>query len=94
MTLFRTGARVSEIVGNKQYQGLKVDDIREDKIRLFGKGKKERWVPVTQDYLNVLLSYVAAKNIKGRIFNMSVTNAWMILQKYEKTINRHINPHI
>lgn len=94
MTLFRTGARVSEIVGNKQYQGLKVDDIREDKIRLFGKGKKERWVPVTQDYLNVLLSYVAAKNIKGKIFNMSVTNAWMILQKYEKTINRHINPHI
>jgi len=94
MTLFRTGGRVSEIVGNKQYPGLKVDDIREDKVRLYGKGKKERWVPVTQDFLNVILSYIAAGNIKGKVFNMTTTNAWVILQKYEKVINRHLNPHV
>lgn len=38
--LYATGARVSEAIG------LNVDDLAEDTVRLFGKGRKQRIVPV------------------------------------------------
>ena len=55
-TMFNTGARVQEIVG------LSVEDLHVQappQVRLFGKGRKERWCPLWPQTANLLQSLVA-----------------------------------
>ncbi|WP_165214736.1 site-specific tyrosine recombinase XerD [Schaalia sp. ZJ1691] len=105
--LYATGARVSEVVS------LAVDDIDLNDelsvVRLFGKGRKERLVPMGHYAREALGAYLvrsrpilAAKghssgvlflNLRGRA--LSRQSAWEIIQRYAAAagIDRDISPH-
>ncbi len=97
--LYSTGIRVSELVG------LNVDDVDfiGNIIKVLGKGKKERIVPIGDQALNVLKAYVDQRKVnnkfifvnKGgtRLSDRSVRN---IINKYilEQSMAQHVTPHM
>lgn len=105
--LYATGARVSEVVD------LDVDDVDLDAdfpvVRLFGKGRKERLVPVGRPARSALEAYsVRARpllaqsgtgtpalflNTRGR--RMSRQSAWESIQRAADAANlsAHVSPH-
>jgi tyrosine recombinase XerC len=97
--LYSTGIRVSELVG------LNVDDVDfiGNIIKVMGKGKKERIVPIGDQALNALKEYMdgckAANKFvfanKGgtRLSDRSVRN---IINKYilEQAMAQHVTPHM
>ena len=103
-TIYATGMRVSELVN------LKVNniDFNECVIRVFGKGSKERIVPINEksrvaletyirDYRNFLLKsktseYVFINNFGNKI---SRQGFFKIIKKVcnENGINKHVSPH-
>ena len=102
--LYSTGARISEMID------VRIGDIffGEQIVRLFGKGRKERYVPISktatklcEDYLNngraKLLQY-HQNNIMflNRFGNkLSRMGCWKIIDKYasEAGIKTHVSPH-
>jgi tyrosine recombinase XerC len=60
---YSTGMRLSELSG----LGLSSIDFKDEVIRVMGKGKKERIIPVGAEALSVLKSYLSQRNlyIKG-----------------------------
>jgi integrase/recombinase XerD len=105
--LYGTGARISEAIG------LMVDDVNLDReapsIQLFGKGRKERVVPVGSYAVDALEAYlvrgrpVLAGNGRGnaalflnqRGNPLSRQSAWAVLQEAaaRARIDTHISPH-
>jgi len=103
--LYATGARISEVVS------LSIDDFDRDNgvVRLFGKGSKERLVPVGRYALAALDAYLVQSRpilgLKGTgspaIFlntlgrPLSRQSAWAVLQGAAKRANlsEHISPH-
>ncbi|MCF2706513.1 site-specific tyrosine recombinase XerD [Arcanobacterium haemolyticum] len=103
--LYGTGARISEAVG------LAIDDIDTDArtIRLFGKGRKERILPLGAYALEALDAYIVrgrpelAKHGRGTaalFLNtlgrpLSRQSAWHILQEaaHRAGITAHVSPH-
>lgn len=103
--LYATGARISEVVS------LSIDDFDRDNgvVRLFGKGAKERIVPVGRYALAALDAYLVQSRpilgLKGTgspaIFlntlgrPLSRQSAWAVLQGAAKRANlsEHISPH-
>jgi tyrosine recombinase XerC len=97
--LYSTGIRVSELVG------LDVDDVDfiGNIIKVMGKGKKERMVPVGDKALNALKEYMDGRkadnkyifvNKNGtRLSDRSVRN---IINKYilEQAMAQHVTPHM
>ncbi|MBF0570237.1 MAG: tyrosine recombinase XerC [Candidatus Omnitrophica bacterium] len=97
--LYSTGIRVSELVG------LNVDDVDffSNIIKVMGKGKKERVVPIGDQALNVLKVYLDGRkadnkfvfaNKNGtRLSDRSVRN---IINKYilEQAMAQHVTPHM
>ncbi|AIE82254.1 site-specific tyrosine recombinase XerD [Actinotignum schaalii] len=103
--LYGTGARISEALG------LTADDIDTDTatIRLFGKGRKERVVPLGRYALEALDAYttrarpeLAARgegvtklflNTRGRA--LSRQSAWLIIRQAAEHagITAHVSPH-
>ncbi len=97
--LYSTGIRVSELVG------LNVDDVDfiSNLIKVMGKGKKERIVPIGDKALNVLKEYLDGckadnkfifVNKNGtRLSDRSVRN---IINKYilEQAMAQHVTPHM
>ncbi len=97
--LYSTGIRVSELVG------LNVDDVDffGNIIKVMGKGKKERMVPVGDQALTVLKEYLDTRKAdnkfvfanKGgtRLSDRSVRN---IINKYilQKALSQHVTPHM
>jgi len=59
--LFGTGIRRSELLHICDYD----IDFNQRTIRIFGKGSKERLVPITTTLINSLLNYIKLKNDKG-----------------------------
>lgn len=51
-TLFTSGIRVSELIN------MKVSDIMDSGVMIFGKGKKERFVPLQQKSIDILWRYI------------------------------------
>lgn len=98
-TLYSAGIRVSELVG------LDIDnvDFISNIIKVRGKGKKERLVPVGDTALEVIRQYLQARQHKSpalflnkngtRLTARSVCN---ITHKYIKltSANRNISPHV
>lgn len=101
---YGAGLRVSEWIG------IGVQDLRLDEgvIRVFGKGSKERIVPIGRTALGAVALYVrelrprlekgggAGKlflNARGR--PMSRMGAWKVLQKYvaQAGVKKHVTPH-
>ncbi|MBN1481052.1 site-specific tyrosine recombinase XerD [candidate division KSB1 bacterium] len=104
-TAYATGVRVSELVG------LKLQDIfwQDEFIRVFGKGGKERLVPVGETALDWIRLYIqgprvrlAALGLSGDLIflnrfgkKISRQSVWIHLKKYalEAGISKVISPH-
>jgi integrase/recombinase XerD len=104
-TMYACGLRVSEAIDLKNSNVLVNDEV----IRVFGKGSKERIVPIAKSALEWIKLYrdnsrsVLAKpfsedylflNWRGR--KLSRMGIWDIISKYSKLakISKHIHPHI
>ena len=89
--LFYTGVRVSELVSIKKENVL----WNEGLIRVYGKGGKERFVPVPQFLLEELKKY--SERISGdRLFPLSTRQVERIVKKVaEKSgIKKKVTPHV
>lgn len=98
-TLYSTGIRVSELVG------MDIDsvDFIGNIIRVMGKGRKERLVPIGDTALEALTKYIETRkhdsnalflNKNGtRLGTRSVGN---IINKYilQEAVNQHVTPHM
>lgn len=102
---YATGARVSELVS------LKINDIfwQDEFVRVFGKGSKQRLVPIgktalnwTSDYINGPRRHLAALGLAGDVIflnrfgkRLSRQSVWIHLKKYalEAGITKFISPH-
>ena len=103
--MYATGLRVSELI-NLEVSNV---DLDEGFVRCFGKGNKERIVPIGEvalKYLKIYLTYYRDSLKKKRICNklflnnhgdgMTRQGFFKILKKIadEKGINRNITPHM
>ena len=80
MLAYGSGLRISEVAS------LKVSDIigKEHKIRVIGKGNKERYVPLPKFTLKLLQSYYFRNKDK-------ITNDYLFPSIYKKRVNTHIS---
>jgi len=98
-TLYSTGIRVSELVG----LNLESVDGIGNVIRVMGKGRKERIVPIGDQAVEAIQRYCAARKVKTsalflnkagqRLTGRSVCN---IINKYiqRESISQHVSPHM
>lgn len=104
-TLYACGLRVSELTG------LALSDYfpEEEMIRAFGKGSKERYIPVGSSAINAINLYLKETRpilnkgnaggvmfLNGRGKKLSRMGVWKIIQKYVSGagISRRVYPHI
>lgn len=99
-TLYATGIRVSELCG------INSSDIKEDCIRIMGKGKKERLVPVGSKAQDAIAYYLSSfrSNIhkEGALFTtekgkrISRVHVFLLIKKYSKQagIEKNVFPHL
>lgn len=103
--MYSSGLRVSELVNLK----LSDIDFENGYVRCFGKGKKERMVPIGEialDYLKIYIKEYRNSMLKGyyteNIFlnnhgkNMTRQGFFLIIKKIadEKKIDKNITPHM
>jgi len=99
-TLYSTGIRASELIG------INRDDINHDDhlIRIRGKGRKERIVPVGAKALSAIAAYVERKNAAGAVQaiftgptgnRLTARTVQRILQNYRKKLGliQKASPH-
>jgi tyrosine recombinase XerC len=97
--LYSTGIRVGELVN------LKLDDINfvDEVIKVRGKGKKERIVPIGKPALNCLIEYIEKRPNKKEKFlflnkygkKLTERSVERLVKKYSKIsgINKNVTPH-
>ena len=103
--MYSSGLRVSELIDLK----LSNINLEESYVRCFGKGKKERIVPIGEiamDYLKIYINEYRDSMLKGyyteNIFlnnhgkNMTRQGFFLIIKKIakEKKIDKNITPHM
>ncbi len=103
-TLYATGLRVSELVNLVLHQF----NLEQGLIKIMGKGNKERLVPLGEEAISWLQSYLKEARpllVKGRVTDamfpsnrgraMSRQTFWHSLKRYAATanINKSISPH-
>ncbi len=104
--LYASGLRVTELINLK----LINLSMEEQLVRIFGKGNKERIVPVSPKTLNWIGEYINCSRqrlakkgkSKGILFlnnrgsKITRMSIWNILQKYAKIaeINKNVSPHV
>jgi integrase/recombinase XerD len=104
-TLYATGIRVSELIGLKQHNVL----FEEGLVRVFGKGSKERLVPIGTIALDAITKYQRALRsvlAKGKMANdtlflsrrgKGLTRAmiWTLVKEYthRAKIGKEVHPH-
>jgi integrase/recombinase XerD len=89
--LFYTGVRVSELVR------IRKNDIifEEGFTKVYGKGGKERIVPVPNDLLNEIKEYIEKNNL-DTLFPLSTRQVERIIKETAKKagINKRVTPHV
>jgi integrase/recombinase XerD len=89
--LFYTGVRVSELIK------IKKNDIifEEGFVKVYGKGGKERIVPIPKELLNELRDYINKINTEN-IFPLSSRQVERIIKNVAKKagINKKVTPHV
>lgn len=104
-TLYATGMRVSELTGLKQSNVLEEQQL----VRVFGKGSKERLVPIGEPALEWIAEYkrrirsqlAQSKKTNDAVFlnargtPLSRVSVWSIVVEYTKRagIKKEIHPH-
>jgi len=103
-TLYATGMRVSEII-NFRYEHILFE---ENLVRIFGKGAKERLVPIgtiarnwIREYYNTERTRISKPTTDSTLFlnlrgsKLSRMGVWKIIQKHVKAarIQKHVSPH-
>jgi len=104
-TLYACGIRVSEMI-NLQLSDL---FLQEEIIRVFGKGSKERIVPIGSSAINWITEYLKRSRpllekkmksenylfLNNRGTKLSRMGAWKIVDRYVKDagINKEVHPH-
>ncbi|MBS0634633.1 MAG: site-specific tyrosine recombinase XerD [Verrucomicrobia bacterium] len=100
--LYATGIRVSELCN------LSIYDVDDDQVRVFGKGSKERIVPISARAVAAIDSYLAkvrdlhANEEEKRLFlslkgkPIDRTSVWKLIKAYAKKANitKNIFPHM
>jgi tyrosine recombinase XerC len=98
-TLYSTGIRVSELVG------LDIDDVDfiSNIIRVMGKGRKERLVPIGDKALGAIQYYIDHRKQKVNVLflnknstRLSTRGVSNIVNKYvtQQAIAQHVTPHM
>ena len=101
--LYSCGLRVSELVN------LKINDIdiNSKYLRCFGKGSKERIIPIGKVAINAINKYLPERELLEKKYNqkykillinnkghsISRQDAYNFIHKLGKVINKHISPH-
>jgi tyrosine recombinase XerC len=96
--LYSTGIRVSELVG------LNLDSVDGigNIIRVMGKGRKERMVPIGEKALEAIQQYCAARKVQTNVLflnkagkRLTTRSICNIINKYiaRESINQHVSPH-
>jgi integrase/recombinase XerC len=103
-TLYGGGIRISELVS----LDMADVDLKKGYIRVFGKGRKERIVPIgskacgaIREYLNKMQEARCKRQDKNALFlnirggRLTSRSGWNIVDKYARrgAIKRHISPH-
>lgn len=99
--LYDSAIRVSEITK------LKVNDLKLDNnpsVQVFGKGRKYRNIPITEDTKNLLIRYIELEKLNNFNYlfrgnkNSECTTKMVthIVEKYSKksNINKNVHPHV
>ncbi len=98
-TLYSTGIRVSELVG------LNIDqvDLISNIVRVMGKGKKERLVPIGSKAVDAIKHYLDTRKKKSNVLFLNKNGTRIttravcdITHKYIKLVseNKHVSPHV
>ncbi len=103
-TLYATGLRVSELVSLRTHDV----DLQLGALKAFGKGKKQRFIPIGRAACEILEQYLKLSRptilkdrvsdglfVTGRGKTMTRQGFWKILKKYtlKAGINKNISPH-
>ena len=98
-TLYSSGIRVSELVG----LNLEDVDLIGNIIKVYGKGKKERLVPIGEKAIEAIREYLNSRSKKSQALFLNKRGARLtaksicdLTHKYIKTIgsNSHVSPHV
>ncbi len=100
--LYSAGIRVSELTGLE----LKNLDLTQKIIKVFGKGSKERIIPINKKCVSILNSYLKKREIIALKFDsepylfldekgkkITRQKVYQIIKKQGKLINKKISPH-
>ncbi|OGI00804.1 MAG: hypothetical protein A2287_10420 [Candidatus Melainabacteria bacterium RIFOXYA12_FULL_32_12] len=101
--LYAAGLRVSELVN----LALSNVNLEQDYVRCFGKGSKERLVPIGEEAKIAINVYLKERNFILRKYNLNKTSFFLtengteitrqevynIIRNLGKFINKHITPH-
>lgn len=101
--LYSCGLRVSELVN------LKINDIdiNSKYVRCFGKGSKERIIPMGKNAIDSIKKYLPEREFLQKKYNINSKkfliaesgryinrqDVYTLINKLGKTINKHISPH-
>jgi tyrosine recombinase XerC len=85
-TLYSSGMRVSELVG----MSVRDVDLISNVIKVFGKGKKERIVPVGEKACEALQAYLDARAVKSDAVFLNKSGGRLTARSVRNIINKHI----
>lgn len=100
--LYETGMRRSELAGLK----LENIDFGGKRIKVLGKGNKERFIPVEEELLGNIERYLALKEetypgsgalfIKGKCVAINANDVYRIVKKYMSVVSsaERVSPHV
>lgn len=97
--LARSGLRISEFINIKHKDIVEYNEVSK-KVRIVGKGKKERFIFIQNDFLEEVYEiFPCSKNIEYLFYNM-INNKYnrvslyrQIRKFFKKTINKDVHPH-
>lgn len=85
-TLYSAGIRVSELVG----MSVTDVDLISNVIKVFGKGKKERIVPMGEKACAALTDYLAARGSEAKAVFLNKSGGRLTARSVRNIINKHI----
>jgi len=86
-TLYSTGIRVSELVGLNENSVDMIGNV----VRVMGKGKKERIVPIGEKALEAIRTYCQSRPIKNSALFLNKSGQRISTRSIRNIINKHIH---